>query len=63
MKLYRLSGATFYDCIYTIYQFSKSLLENEMSILRTMAPSMFNLTHLAWPVVVQLFVFIYSGIQ
>ena len=32
MKLYRLSGATFYDCIYTIYQFSKPLLENKMSV-------------------------------
>ena len=32
MKFYRLSGATFYDCIDTIYQFIKPFLDNEMSI-------------------------------
>ena len=32
MKFYRLSGATFYDCIYNIYRFIKSFLENKMSI-------------------------------
>ena len=31
--MYRLSGATFYDCINTIYQFIKSFLDNKMSIL------------------------------
>ena len=30
--IYRLSGATFYDCIYTIYQFSKPFLDNKMSV-------------------------------
>ena len=30
-KFYRLSGATFYDCINTIY-LSKSFLDNKMSI-------------------------------
>ena len=29
---YRLSGATFYDCINTIYQFIKPFLDNKMSI-------------------------------
>ena len=35
LKFYRLSGATFYDCIScinTIYQFIKSVLDNKMSI-------------------------------
>ena len=33
LKFYRLSGATFYDCIInTIYQFIKHFLDNEMSI-------------------------------
>ena len=32
MKFYRLSGATFYDCINTIYQFIKPFLDNKMSI-------------------------------
>ena len=31
MKFYRLSGATFYDCIITIYQFIKPFLNNKMS--------------------------------
>ena len=31
MKFYRLSSATFYDCIKTIYQFIKPFLENKMS--------------------------------
>ena len=31
LKFYRLSGATFYDCINTIYQF-KPFLDNKMSI-------------------------------
>ena len=29
---YRLSGATFYDCINTIYLFIKPFLDNKMSI-------------------------------
>ena len=29
---YWLSGATFYDCINTIYQFIKPFLDNKMSI-------------------------------
>ena len=33
LKFYRLSGATFYDCINTIYQFIKPYLDNETSIL------------------------------
>ena len=32
MKFYRLSDATFYDCINTIYQFIKPFLDNKMSI-------------------------------
>ena len=32
MKFYRLSGATFYDCITSIYQFIKPSLVNKMSI-------------------------------
>ena len=32
MKFYRLPGATFYDCINTIYQFIKPFLDNKMSI-------------------------------
>ena len=32
MKFYRLSGAKFYDCINTIYQFIKPFLDNKISI-------------------------------
>ena len=32
MKFYRLSGATFYDYVNTIYQFVKRFLDNKMSI-------------------------------
>ena len=32
LKFYRMSGATFYDCIYTICQFIKPFLDNKMSI-------------------------------
>ena len=32
MKLNKLSDATFYDCINTIYQFVKPFLETKMSI-------------------------------
>ena len=32
LKFYRLVGATFYDCINTIYQFTKRFLDNIMSI-------------------------------
>ena len=38
LKFYRLSGATFYDCINTIYQFIKPFLDDKMSILRNMEP-------------------------
>ena len=31
-EINRLSGATFYDCINTIYQFIKHFLDNKMSI-------------------------------
>ena len=31
-EFYRLSGATFYDCINTIYQFIKPFLDNKMPI-------------------------------
>ena len=30
-EIYRMSGATFYDCINTIYQFIKSFSDNKMS--------------------------------
>ena len=30
MKVYRLSGATFYDCINTLYQFIKPFLDNTL---------------------------------
>ena len=32
VKFYRLSGATFYDCIKTIYQFIKPFLDNKMPV-------------------------------
>ena len=32
MKFYRLSDATFYDCVNTIYQSIKLFLDNKMSI-------------------------------
>ena len=32
MKFYRLSGATFYDCINTVYHFVKPFLDNKMPI-------------------------------
>ena len=32
LKFYRLPGATFYDCINTIYQFIKPFLDNKMSV-------------------------------
>ena len=32
LKFYRLSGATFYDCITILYQFIKPFLDNKMSI-------------------------------
>ena len=32
MKFYRLSDATFYDCINTIYQFIKPSLDTKMPI-------------------------------
>ena len=41
LKFYRLSGATFYDCINTIYQFIKPFLDNKMStfeLLRNIEP-------------------------
>ena len=45
MKFYRLSGATFYDCINTIYQFIKPIyqfikpfLDNKMSIFEESGP-------------------------
>ena len=31
-EIYRLSNASFYNCINTIYQFSKPFLDNKMSI-------------------------------
>ena len=37
-KFYWLSVATFYDCIYTIYQFISPLLGNKMSFIRSMEP-------------------------
>ena len=36
MKFYRLSYATFYDRINTMYQFIKSVLDNKMSIFELM---------------------------
>ena len=38
MKFYRLSDATFYDCINTIYQFIKSFLDYKCLFLRNMEP-------------------------
>ena len=35
LKFYRLSEATFNDCISTIYQFIKPFLHNKMSIFET----------------------------
>ena len=32
LKFYRLLGATFYDCINTIYQYIQPFLDNKMSI-------------------------------
>ena len=32
MKFYKLSGAKFYDCINSIYQFIKPYLDGKMSI-------------------------------
>ena len=37
-KFHRLPGATFYDCINTIYQFIKPFLDNKMSIFRIREP-------------------------
>ena len=34
MKFYRVLGATFYDCIITIYQFIKPLLNNKTTIFQ-----------------------------
>ena len=34
LKFYRLSGATFYGCINTIYQVIKPFLDNKMSIFK-----------------------------
>ena len=34
IEINRLSRATFYDCLNTIYQFIKSFLENEMSVFK-----------------------------
>ena len=38
MKFYRLSGAAFYDCINTIYQFIKNFLVIKTSIFRNIEP-------------------------
>ena len=38
MKFYRLSDATFYDCINTIYQFIKPFLDKKCLFLRNMEP-------------------------
>ena len=38
LKVYRLSGAIFYDCMNTIYKFIKPVLGNKMFILRNMEP-------------------------
>ena len=32
LKFYRLLGATFYDCINTVYKYIKYFLDNKMSI-------------------------------
>ena len=39
LKFYRLSGATFYDCINTIYQFIKYFFDNHISIFEEMEPN------------------------
>ena len=38
MKLYRLSDATFYDLINTVYQFIKPFLDKKCLLLRNMEP-------------------------
>ena len=38
LKFYGLSGATFYDCINTIYQFINPFLDNKMSIFEEYGP-------------------------
>ena len=38
LKFYRLTGATFYDCINTTYQFIKPFLDNKCLFLRNMEP-------------------------
>ena len=40
MKFYRLSDATFYDCINTTYQFIKPFLDKKCLFLRNMEPLM-----------------------
>ena len=38
LKFYRLSGATFYDCINTIYEFIKPFLDEKCLFFRNMEP-------------------------
>ena len=40
MKFHRLSGATFYDCIKTIYQFIKTFVDNKCLFFRNIDPLM-----------------------
>ena len=48
LKFYSLSGATFYDCINTIYQFIKSFLDNKMSIFEEYGAFKFLLCLFFW---------------
>ena len=38
LRFYRLSGAPFYDCINTIYQFINPFLDNKCLFFRDMEP-------------------------
>ena len=38
LKFYRLSGATFYDCIHAIYQFIKSFSDNKIFFWGNLEP-------------------------
>ena len=45
MKFYRLSGATFYDCIDTQYQFIKHFSDNKMSIFEEYGAFKYSVLH------------------
>ena len=51
MKFYRLSEATFYDRIYTIYSFIKPFLDKKMSIFGEYEAFNAGTTKSKWPIV------------